>query len=148
MDITDFLLEKGYKIEYKTLNPKGRGKFQYFCGIDKKPTDEEIAEIEKEYKVKVLKCNFKKGKELTILMKKCQEEERKEVESKIIDISLNGITEMVYDKDLSRDQLRDLLSMFQTSAYTKGYNAHKGAMEKLLGTQINFKSEDEDKIIE
>ena len=41
-DITDYLIEKGYKIEYKTVSPKGRGKYQYSCGIDRKPSEEDI----------------------------------------------------------------------------------------------------------
>ena len=141
MDITEFLLEKGYQIEYKTTAPKGRGKFQYFCAINKKPSDEEMMECEDKYNVKILKCNFKKGKELTILMKK-REEKTEVVKTNIVDISLHDITEMIYNKNLDREDLYNKLSMFQNSAYTKGYNAHKKAWEKLLGVQ-SIKDEDD-----
>ncbi len=68
-DISEYLIQKGYKIEYKTINPKGRGKFQYDCAINKEPIDEDIREMEHNLGLIVLKSNFKKDKELTIIYK-------------------------------------------------------------------------------
>lgn len=136
MDLKTFLLEKGYKVENLIETPKGRGKFQYSCLVDKKPNDDDMREYCEKRGMIVLKNNFKKGREMTLLMKKEVKEEKREIFEERKDIDLNMIVEMIYDKDLTREELRDKLNMFQTSAYTKGFNAHKLAMEKLLGTEI------------
>lgn len=130
-DITDFLIQKGYKIEYKTINPKGRGKFQYSCIIDKKPIDCDIEELQKKLGVTILNNNFKKGTELSMLIKK-NEDTDKQIE--VVDINLDDVSEMIYKKELSRKELRYILNMFQSSCYTKGYNAHKNAIKKLLNS--------------
>lgn len=131
MDITDYFIQKNYKIEYQTISPKGRGKFQYSCIIDKKPTNNDIDDLQQILNITVLKNNFKKEKELTMLIKK-NEETDKQVE--VIDINLYDVTEIIYTKNLNREELRDLLIQFQTSSYTKGYNAHKNAIKKLLNS--------------
>lgn len=130
MDITEFLVKLGYKIEYSTVTPKGRGKYQYNANVNKKPTDSDINELQDLLNVKVLKNNFKKEKELTLLVIK--EEVKEENKVKLVDMNLDAITQIIYNKDLSYQQLRDNLSIFQNSAYTKGYNTHKAAIQKLL----------------
>ena len=133
MDITEYLVEKGYTIEHSMVTPKGRGKYQYTCVIDKKPNDEDINGLQDLLNVTVLKNNFKKGKELTLFIRK---EEVKEVDKpKVVEnMNLDMITEMIYKKDLTYQELKDRLNMFQNSAYTKGFNAHKSAIRKLLDT--------------
>jgi len=133
MDITEFLVEKGYKIDYNTVSPKGRGKYQYNCAINRKPIDKDIVELQEKLNITVLKNNFKKGRELTLLIKKNETKEEDKVVH-MVNMNLNTITEMIYKKDLTYQQLRDRLNMFQNSAYTKGFNAHKAAIQKLLNT--------------
>ena len=136
MDITDFLVKKGYKIEYNTVSPKGRGKYQYNAVIDKKPIDDDINELQEKLNITIIKNNFKKGRELTLLIRKNEPREEDKVVP-VVDMNLDTITEMIYmatqdDKELTRDNLRQMLNMFQNSAYTKGFNAHKTAIKKLL----------------
>ena len=133
MDITEFLVEKGYKIEYSTVSPKGRGRYTYSCIINKKPNDNDIAELQTKLNVIVLKNNFKKEKELTLLIKKEETKEEDKIDP-VVDMNLDMITEMIYKKDLSFQELKDRLNMFQNSAYTKGFNAHKAAIQKLLNS--------------
>ena len=128
-DISEFLINKGYKLEYKIINPKGRGKFQFDCGIDRKPTEEETKEMEEKLGLKVLKNNFKKGT-LTMLIKPNEKTEKEK--RIIIDLNINDVVDMIYKKDLSRQELKDVLNMFQNSAYAKGYKTHKVAIKKLL----------------
>lgn len=132
-DITEFLVKQGYKIEYNTVTPKGRGRYQYNANIDKKPSDEDIDGLQDLLNVTVLKNNFKKGIELTLLIKKNEVREEDKVEV-IQDMNLDMITDMIYKKDLSYQELKDRLNMFQNSAYTKGFNAHKEAIKKLLNS--------------
>jgi hypothetical protein len=130
MNFTNFLIKKGYKVESSTCTPKGRSKTQYSCIIDKKPLEEDIEEIQEHYNVDILKCNFRKGKELTILAK--EHVKKTQANTDIVDINLDTITDMLYGIEMTRDEMREKLSMFQNSSYTKGFNAHKNAMKKLF----------------
>lgn len=131
MDITDFLIERGYKLESKRITPKGRGKTQVFCLINKKPIEQDLYDCEDLYGIEILKCTFKKGKELTILMKKS--EDRKPQLSQIKkELTLDEVTEEIFGNELSREELRNLLINFQNSCFNKGFQTHKAAIKKLL----------------
>lgn len=137
MDITDFLIEKGFKIDTKTLTPKGRNRIQYSCIIDKKPEDILIKECEERYGMKILKFRFRKGRELIVLMRK--EDKKKNVEKPIEEnknINLDMIIDAIHNKELSKEELTQKLTAFQNSVYIKGYNAHRNAVAKLLNVQI------------
>ena len=43
MNVTEYLVGKGYVIEHSMVTPKGRGKYQYSCVIDKKPIEDDIS---------------------------------------------------------------------------------------------------------
>ena len=132
MDISEFLITKGYIIENKIVTPKGRGKLQIFCIVDKKPTEDDLIEFEEQNKnQEILKCNFRKDKELTILLKQ-KEQSIKLTSEEIVNLDLETVTDMIFDKDLTREELKSLLNAFKNSCYTKGINAHKNAMRKFL----------------
>lgn len=124
-DITDFLTEKGYVIENATVKPEGRIKYQYKCIINKKPNDEDIKELQIKINSMILKNNVKKGKELTLLIKKNEQIEDKNEVKPAVDINVDIITDMIFKKDLSYQELKGLLNTLQNSAYTKGFNAYK-----------------------
>ena len=141
MDISEFLLKKGYQINSSTITPKGRGKVQYFCIIDKKPLIEDLEDCELYYGIDVLKCNFKKGRELTVLMvmKETEEQEKKE---EIQNLGIDDAVDMIYNKDLSREHIKNILTMFKNSCYAKGYNTHRNAIRKLLNMPIDINNID------
>lgn len=130
MDIGNFLLKKGYTIESKTITKKGRGKMQFYCYIDKRPTNDDLLDCEDEYGIEILKCQFKKGKELTILMKEKEQAQKRKIDIQYL--TVDNVLELIYDKDLSRQDIKDILVQFQTSCFQKGFNTHKEAMRKFL----------------
>ena len=135
-NISNFLLERGYKIAFSTIVPKGRGKCQFTASTDVKPIPQHLKEFEEKYSIQIIKCNFRKGSELTILMREVKEQKTK-LQSDVVDISLDGIVDMLFGVSMSRAEFKDKLSKFENSAYTKGFNAHKKAMEKIFTTKLN-----------
>ena len=131
MDITDFLIERGYKITSKRITPKGRGKTQVFCLIDKKPIEQDLFDCEDLYGIEIIKCSFKKGSELTILMKK-SEDRKPQIQQLKKELTIDQLTEEIFNNQLSREELRSLLINFQNSSFNKGFQTHKTAIKKLL----------------
>ena len=123
--ITEYLIEKGYEIEHKTINQKDRGKFEYVCEIDKKPIEEDVKEMEEIFGIKILKNNFRKGKELRMLIRKIEEEKEEQKEEVKRNLNIDEIVEFIYNNNLSREELRNLLNMFQNISYTKGYKSNE-----------------------
>lgn len=130
MDISDFLIEKGYQIESKIITRKGRGKIQFSCNVNKKPEEQDLLDCEDKYGIEILKCNFKKGKELTILIK--QSEDKKPFIEPEKELTLDETVEIIYNQDLSREELKQLLTTFRNTSYAKGFQAHKTAIKKLI----------------
>ena len=141
MDISDFFIEKGFTLKLpERVVPKGRGKFQYVCEINEKPSDKLIEELEDKMGYLVLKNNFRKGKELTLFIKKddTPKEQEKQTDEPI-EMNLKTTTEILFSRKekLTRSEINNILSQFQNVAYTKGFNAHRVATEKALGMSLN-----------
>ena len=141
MDLTNFFIERDYIIESSTKTPKGRGKIQLFYIIDRKPTEKDIKDCEKKFNIKVIKIIFKKGKELTLLIRPNEEDEINIVED-VEQLSINTMVDLIFDKKLNREELINLLSRFQSQSYTNGFNTHKKAMSKLLEIPLDTKEEE------
>ena len=142
MDISDFFIENGYTLNLpERVVPKGRGKFQYICEMNEKPGDDLIEELETKFGYLVLKNNFRKGKELTLFIKKddIPKSEQKNNNQEPIEMNLKNTTEILFSKrnNLTRSEINNILSQFQNVAYTKGFNAHRVATEKALGMSLN-----------
>ena len=142
MDISDFFIEKGFTLTLpERVVPKGRGKFQYICEMNEKPSDVIIEELEEKFGYLVLKNNYRKGKELTLFVKKddTPKPELLKKNEESVEMNLKNTTEIIFSKkeNLTRSEINNILSQFQNVAYTKGFNAHKVATEKALGMSLN-----------
>ncbi len=130
MDIGNFLLNRGYVLDSKTITKKGRGKMQFYCLIDKRPTNDDLLDCEDEYGIDILKCQFKKGRELTILMKERDQDQKRKIDIQYL--TVDNVLEIIYDKELTRQEVKEILIQFQTSCFQKGFNTHKEALRKFL----------------